>query len=195
METLFNVDLSLFRFINSSLANPVADVFFPFITEAKNVLPMYILALAGLAILGKRKGLVVVSLLLVLIVISDQVSSAVIKPWVERIRPCNNLEGVRLLIGCGGGKSFPSSHAVNNFAAAVFITRYYRKAMPYVYVIASLIAISRVYVGVHYPADVIAGAALGATSAMLMIAFHNYISKYIPLFNVLPFVKVKRIDG
>jgi undecaprenyl-diphosphatase len=110
---------------------------------------------------GGAKGRKFVVLMILTILISDQLSSSLIKPLVDRTRPCFSLEGVKLLITIGPGKSFPSSHAVNNFAAATVISYFYKEYKAVLFTIAGLVAFSRVYVGVHYPLDVLAGAAIG----------------------------------
>ncbi len=113
-----------------------------------------------------RTGKITAITLIITIIISDQLSSTFIKEWVGRIRPCHALDNVRLLVDCGGGKSFPSSHAVNNFAAAYVITYFFQKNYVFFYIIAAIMAYSRVYVGVHYPSDILAGAVIG-----IMVAF------------------------
>lgn len=103
-----------------------------------------------------------VLLVAVAVTIGDRVNSVLIKNWVGRDRPCAALQEVRLLRPCGGGRSFPSSHAVNIAAFAVIAGAFFRRFRPYGIALAAAICYSRVYVGVHYPADVLGGAALGA---------------------------------
>lgn len=162
METLLGIDLYLFKLFNQAFVNPVFDVIMPIITKEKYLLPVYAIALFILIWKGGRRGQIVALLLIITVVISDQFSSSVIKNLVGRLRPCHELIDVRLLITCGSGKSFPSSHAVNNFAAAVLLSGFFKRYW-YVFVsIAIIIAYTRVYCGVHYPSDVIAGAIIGA---------------------------------
>ena len=101
---------------------------------------------------------------------ADFTSSKIVKPLVERVRPCNDTNlpfGVRELVKCGGGYSFTSSHATNHFAIATFLSLilgFLRKKWITWTLLAwaASIAYGQVYVGVHYPLDVIAGAALGS---------------------------------
>jgi undecaprenyl-diphosphatase len=165
IEWLYGIDVALFRFGNEALANPAGDWFFPFITEVKNFYIIYAVTLIALMILGKKRGVTTVVLLLITITIADQVSSFVVKPFFGRLRPCHTLEDVRLLVGCGGGKSFTSSHATNNFAMAVLVSHFYPVARPWLLLWAVLVSYSRVYIGVHYFSDILGGAVLGTLIA------------------------------
>ncbi|MBN1447185.1 MAG: phosphatase PAP2 family protein [Bacteroidetes bacterium] len=169
IEWLYGIDVALFRLGNETIANPAGDWFFPFITNLKNFMVPYALLILGLLIFGKKRGAITVLLLVVTITLADQISSFVIKPWVGRVRPCHVLENVRLLVGCGSGKSFTSSHATNNFAMAVLISHFYPVARPWLLLWASLVAFSRVYIGVHYPSDILGGAVLGTLIALAVI--------------------------
>jgi undecaprenyl-diphosphatase len=80
---------------------------------------------------------------------------------VKRIRPCNALTDAITPLGCTGSYSFPSNHALNNFAAATFYYRLYPNLKWILFTVASLVSISRVYLGLHYPSDILGGALLG----------------------------------
>jgi undecaprenyl-diphosphatase len=103
------------------------------------------------------------------ILLSDQISSSVVKPLFARLRPCNDPDlstQVRLLLdGCGAGYSFTSSHATNHFALAIFLTvtlrQWIGKYTWVLYLWAASIGYAQVYAGVHYPFDILAGALLG----------------------------------
>ncbi len=110
---------------------------------------------------GGKKGKITAFAIILLIVVSDQISSHLLKNLFERARPCNALENVRSLVSCGHSYSMPSSHAVNNFSAATFLSALYSKYKKIFFTIAALVAFSRPYVGVHYPSDIIVGALLG----------------------------------
>ncbi len=163
------------------MANPLGDVVFPWITEVRNFYIIYLVGLGFVVYRLRWKAVTPIVLLIICIIISDQLSSSVIKPLVGRLRPCQALEGVRLLVGCGGGKSFPSSHAVNNFACAVVLSHFFPRARISLFVFVSLVAISRVYVGVHYPSDILGGAVLGMLIGSRLTLIHRHRGKLLRL--------------
>jgi undecaprenyl-diphosphatase len=119
--------------------------------------------------------------------LADFTSSTLIKKNVQRIRPCNDIqqfEKIVVRVPCGSGYSFTSSHAANHFAVAIFMIGIFgpvRKwVKPAALIWASTIAISQVYVGVHYPGDVITGGLLGAIIGW--IAFKS-LNRWNPLIN------------
>ena len=178
MEFLYSIYKAVFFFINHSLSNPVLDWLMPFLTDLnKQKIAIVIVALLWiwLMIRGGRTGRTVGILLIVTIIVSDQVSSSVLKNMVSRLRPCSVLQGVRVLVDCGSGYSFPSSHAVNNFAGATILARYYRKYAWGWFSFAALIALTRPYVGVHYPSDIAGGAIVGIACALGVITVWEYI--------------------
>lgn len=186
-DSLLQLDTFLFFLINKSLANPVFDIIMPFITNDKYFRIPILLIWLGLIIFGRKRGRIVAVLILFTILISDQVSSFVVKPFFARIRPCNALEGVRLLVGCSGSYSFTSSHATNMFAAAGLFSFFYPRAKHYFFIYASMVAYSRVYVGVHYPFDVIGGAILGIISMLVvLLIYKKFLVMKIPKYFRIP---------
>ncbi len=175
---LEHIDTLLFNLFNQKLTNPVFDWLMPVLTNLNNwKIPILLIWLA-LLIWGGRKGRAAALLLLVTIALSDQLSSFVIKPLVHRIRPCHVVETVRLLVGCSGSFSFPSSHATNSMAAARFFAGFYPRFRWYFYALALTIAYTRVYVGVHYPFDVLAGALLGFLVGWLVVWLYGKFLKF-----------------
>ena len=168
MEYLNTIDTALFHFINASLSNPVFDVVMPFLTDlnkSRIVLVIVATLLLWMIIRGNKSVRLAAILLIVTIIFSDQINSSVIKFLWLRQRPCRILHDVHLLVSCGSGYSFPSSHAVNNFAGALILAFFLPRAKWWFFGLAATIAFSRVYVGVHYPSDIIGGAVIGLMCA------------------------------
>ncbi len=162
MEKIFySIDVKIFYLINHSLANPLFDSFFKFITLPEHWIIAYVILLGILFARGGKLGRIAFLGIIIVIAVSDQTSSNLLKNMIQRVRPCNALPDCRLLVNCLGSYSFPSSHAVNNFAAAAYFSYIYPRYNKVFYVTAALVAFSRPYVGVHYPSDVIFGAVLG----------------------------------
>jgi undecaprenyl-diphosphatase len=113
--------------------------------------------------------------LLVLLAIgaSDVIGARLLKPGIGRVRPCYELQNVRLLVSCGGRHSFPSNHAANAFAAAVTLSFFYRRYSRYFFSMALLVGLSRIFVGVHYPGDVLGGFILGSLCALLLLGLQQ----------------------
>lgn len=164
IDFLYSIDSAIFHFINSGLSNSLFDKFFVFITEVKHWYLVYIIMLGILLIKGGRLGRIAALGAIITITLSDQISSSLLKEWIGRIRPCNVLDAKIFVdsVGCPSSYSFPSSHAVNNFAIAVFFYRIYPNLKWVLFITAGLVALSRTYVGVHYPSDIFFGALIGA---------------------------------
>jgi len=182
IEFLYSIDKAVFFFINRTISNPVLDWLMPFLTDLnkhKLAIAIAVLLWLWLMIRGGKTGRTAGILLVLSIIVSDQFSSSVLKNFIGRLRPCHVLQGVRLLVDCGSGFSFPSSHAVNNFAGATILSHYYRKYAWGWFSLASLIALSRPYIGVHYPSDIAGGALIGWACAYGVIALWEFIERAI----------------
>ena len=164
---LYQIDKSVFIFFNSTVANPFFDVIMPFITESDHWRIPIALIWLSLIIFGGKKGRIVAVLVAVILTLSDQVSSFVVKPWVDRVRPCFAMEMVRLLIDQPGSPSFPSSHASNMASMALLFSIKYRKYIWIFIGLAVLVSYSRIYVGVHYPSDIMGGWILGMMCGLI----------------------------
>ena len=180
LDFINSIDISLFRFFNGSLCNSVFDFLMPIITDLNKqrlVLIFVALILLWMLLRGNRRARIAVILLIVTIIFSDQFSSSIIKYWFERPRPCHVLHNVHLLVSCGSGYSFPSSHAVNNFAGALILCFFFPRNKWWFFGFASIVAFSRVYVGAHYPSDIAGGAVIGLFCAgsvlLVFIAFEK----------------------
>ncbi len=173
-EWLLSIDEKVFLFLNRDIAHPGLDILMPFITELDNTIIPLVLFFLGLCLFGGKKGRITVLILLIVILIADQLSSSVIKPLAGRLRPAhpdNLIEGARYLLGTRMSFSFPSSHAANNAAAAFWLTYQYPKSGFIFIPFALAVAFSRIYVGVHYPTDILGGIILGMmiTGAVIVV--------------------------
>lgn len=160
-----NIDHLLFVFINTTLSNPLFDAFFPFLTDLhKNSIFARVIVPLFLALWIYRKKWQVLPVLIgasLCIGAVDNFTYRVLKPAIKRQRPPAVESVIQLRTGRYAGYSFPSNHAANNFAGATFLSYCYPALSPIFYAVASLVAFSRIYVGVHYPGDVVAGSLIG----------------------------------
>jgi len=126
----------------------------------------------------RSRGLSVMILLALTFLISDQLSSSVIKPLVQRIRPCNQngmSDMVHLLVNCGSGYSFTSTHAANHFAIAMFLIallyKRFRWIIPVGLFWAFSVSYAQIYVGLHFPMDIVGGGILGLAIGFIVGQF------------------------
>jgi membrane-associated phospholipid phosphatase len=176
LEALVNIDFALFTWINSGLSNPIFDGAMPILRNKSTWFPLYAFVSLFLWIKYKSKAVWIIAGTIICVIAADAVSSHLLKNLFERIRPCNlpaDFLQVKLLLKhCSGGYSFPSSHAANHFAMAIFLGLVmYKKSKTWLIaglVWASIISFAQIYVGVHFPFDVAAGAIVGLFIALLM---------------------------
>ncbi|MEI7694239.1 MAG: phosphatase PAP2 family protein [Chlorobium sp.] len=184
MVLIEQADVWLFRLLNLHLVHPAADDLMVFLTQSR--LSGHILLLVALFVLirGGKSGILVIVLALLALWLSDFVASGVLKPLVQRIRPCFALDHVRLLVNQPRSYSFASSHAANSAAVATMLWIFFHrgvlveKLFSFIMILyALLIALSRVYVGVHYPGDLLAGVVIGVCSALLIYLVYSWFLK------------------
>jgi len=175
MNTLSTIDSDLFLFFNG-LHVDWMDRLMVIITEMWVWMPVYLLLIYWtIKQYGKRSWLVFLAVCIV-VLFSDQLSSHVCKPLVQRLRPCYNddfTELIHLPNGLAGGKyGFVSSHAANTFSIATFLTAALKRYRPWAAIVLFLWALlssySRIYLGYHYPGDILCGAVLGALVGMVV---------------------------
>lgn len=169
-RSLVDFDKYLFGIVNQKASNPFFDSIMPFIRQPLFWLPLYLFIILFAIYNFPKKAAVWIGWLILTVAITDYVSSHIFKPLFGRLRPCNNPElsdSIRLLVDhCGQNGSFTSSHATNHFGIAVFIFMSLDKVwgkFNYLFILwAAIISFAQVYVGVHFPIDVIGGAFLGS---------------------------------
>jgi 4-amino-4-deoxy-L-arabinose transferase-like glycosyltransferase/membrane-associated phospholipid phosphatase len=173
MHALQSLDIALFRFINGNMANGFLDVLMPIASGNAFFYPILVVAAVALIWKGGVRGIVCVIVLGLVLAIGDGWICREIKQAVGRERPFLALPDVRCLIGRGGSPSLPSSHAANWFAATTVAFMYYRRSLWGMLPLALVVSFSRVYNGVHYPSDVVAGAVLGTGYAIATVLVLN----------------------
>ncbi|MHB2148688.1 phosphatase PAP2 family protein [Calditrichota bacterium LG25] len=165
LNALNQLDTALFIFFNVHLANPVFDVIMPFVTDKHTWYPVWLAIIVLLSWKGGSKGRWVVIIAIVAVGTADLGVNRILKPFFQRVRPCNVVENAHLLLGKKSSFSMPSSHAANFFTLAMVFSYFYRKYQLIFWFLAALVAYSRIAVGVHYPFDVLLGALVGVAIA------------------------------
>ncbi|MHB8519730.1 MAG: glycosyltransferase family 39 protein [Limisphaerales bacterium] len=158
---LESIDIAAFRFINQALSNPVFDRVMPWLSWNGLFVPLLIIIVIALLWKGGTRGRLCVAMLVVILPLGDSWVCNPLKRTVGRPRPFNAITDARVLGGKGGSASMPSSHAANWFAATAIVFVYYRRSWRFMLPLAALVGFSRVYNGMHYPSDVLAGSVLG----------------------------------
>ena len=178
IENILALDEQLFLLINGS-GNETWDGFFLFLTNKLSWIPLYIFLVAWIIKENKKASYLILIGIGLLVLACDQGSVQLFKNVFERLRPCHVLENVRLETdGCGGQFGFVSSHASNVFGIAIFIGKILnKKAFAFLFLWAALVSYSRVYVGVHYPLDIIGGMIWGTTVALVLFNIYQKIKK------------------
>lgn len=174
MDLLLQLDYEIFKVVNGSLENPIFNVILPIVRNKYIWIPFYvfILSYAFYNFIWQRATVILFALVTV-IAVSDVFSGQIFKKSIERLRPCSELvmkDVVVQRVRCSNSFSMPSAHASNHFALAymiVFLFQIKGKRWKWtLYGWALIIAVAQVYVGLHYPSDILAGAAFG-----LLVAF------------------------
>lgn len=182
MDQLISLDQDAFLAINNGLSNAFFDWLMPILRNPYTWAPLYLFIIVFCLNNYKKRGILVIIFLLIAFGIADSFSSSVVKNSFQRVRPCNDIElkdEVILRVRCGSGFSFTSSHATNHFAISVFLIMVFYRRWKHILwlslVWAAAISFAQVYVGVHYPLDVIGGALLGSLIGLIIGFIYRYI--------------------
>lgn len=182
MQELLQFDTELFLKIHRGLSNGFFDWLMPLLRNRFFWSPLYLFIVIFCIKQYKKTGLYIIGGVLLTFALGDMISSRIIKPNVNRTRPCNEVRLANQIIHrvpCGSGKSFPSSHATNHFGIAVFLIgvfyRKWRPILPIGILWAASISFAQIYVGVHYPVDVFCGMLLGTSLGLLTTFIYHKI--------------------
>ena len=168
IDTLLYLDQWLLLKING-LNTPWLDSMMSTLTQGIYWLPLFILVIGSIIYRAHWKTISILLLLAVVIFLTDRISAGLLKPWIGRLRPSHNPELESLLHFVnnykGGLYGFVSSHATNAFGIATFLWLILRKGINWIwimYLLAIIFSFTRIYLGVHYPSDILGGAVLGS---------------------------------
>ncbi len=181
LDKIIEIDHLLFTKINGEWHNSFFDTFLSFTRQPQIWIPFYFFLIMFTTVNFKKNGWYWVLFFALTALLSDYISSTLIKDAVMRLRPCQDplmLTNIRLLVnGCPGNPSFTSSHAANHFTASMFIYTTYKKQVSkwwgLIFLWALTISYAQVYVGVHFPGDVICGGILGCILGYLPARIFN----------------------
>jgi membrane-associated phospholipid phosphatase len=167
MDWLASIDLAGFRFVNQTLSNPVFDQLMPFLSGTAASRLLLALVVLGLMIRGGFRGRMFLACVVAGLLVSDSLVINTIKESVKRPRPFVTHPETILRVGRGSEyRSFPSGHAGNAAMLATVAFLFWRRSARFTVPVAAGVCASRLYLGVHYPSDVFAGAALGTLGGL-----------------------------
>lgn len=180
-QWVLEIDKSLFQKVNGEWHNAFTDAVLPYIREPFFWFPFYLFLFLFVVINFRVRGWMWVLFAICTAWISDFTSSTLIKEAFFRLRPCRDPEmahSIRFLVNyCPMSSSFVSSHAVNHFAIATFIFVTFRNSISskwaWIFIWAAAICYAQVYVGVHYPVDVLCGAVVGIILGYISATIYN----------------------
>lgn len=182
IELIKQWDEELFLWLNSFHSDALDPIIFQ-MTETVTWLPLFAFLIYKIYKVDPKNSWWVFGGILLTILISDQVTSGIMKPFFERLRPCHDprWEGIMHNYGrCGGLYGFVSSHAANTFGLAVFLNRKLKgkiKGLRWLYLYAVVVSYTRIYLGVHYPWDIFLGATMGTLAAWFSWFFIVFVKR------------------
>lgn len=180
LESINKLDQEVFLWLNSQ-HNDFFDVVMSWITLKYTWFPFYGLLVIFLLWKFRLQGLYMILAIALVIVLCDQFTSSFMKPYFERLRPCYEpalADMIHVVEGCGGKYGFASSHAANAFGLATIVWLLLRNAYRYLgflFVWAAIVSYSRIYMGVHYPSDVIIGSLCGFVLGWLVFWIYTFV--------------------
>ena len=171
LNWLQTVDGRVFNYINHSWQNPLFDFAMPLLTHMGAGGLVWLFVAFALAVFGRGKGRKMAFLAMIALILSWFLSDEVLKNLIGRPRPFLRFPDVRILVDKPAQFSFPSGHTTTSFAPATVLFRKSRGLGAAALTLAALIGFSRIYVGVHYPLDVVGGVILGCFTGWMVVRF------------------------
>jgi len=171
LKVLSNFDLATTNLINQIIPHShIFDIFFSFFSLTGNSIFIWGLVILLLVIFEERQDKRFIVYFIITFLITGSITNFVLKPSFRRIRPAEYSKPA-FASQCPNDFSFPSGHATTAFAAAATLSAFHKKRKYFFYLIATLIAFSRIYLHCHYFLDVMAGAVLGYVTSKLILVF------------------------
>jgi undecaprenyl-diphosphatase len=182
IEQLKKWDTQLFLQLNQYHTSWMDTVMY-WVTDTYFWYPMYAVIIFFVVRTYRMEGVWMVLAAILAVGLADLVASGVFKPYFGRLRPCHTVEiqkNVYVLRGCGGQFGFVSAHAATTFALASSLFTLTRERMSYLIWLfpwAALVSYSRIYVGVHYPLDILSGAVVGMLCSVLVLLLYRTVRR------------------
>ena len=171
IDKFIELDKALMIFLNKNISNSLFDVIMPIVTSKDFLTVIGLILIFYLVLFCGKRGRIAILVLIFAAGASDAICAQIIKPWIGRLRPSHEfIEFINLLVPKGGKWSFPSNHAANSFAFATVLSYFFEQKKVVLFALASIIGFSRVYVGVHYPLDIICGAMIGYILSWMVLS-------------------------
>lgn len=185
LQKILSLDTQLFLYLNSihfDWLDPIMEL----ITRRDTWFPAYLVLIIWLIVRDRKLAVFQIITIILAIILADQFCSGFLKPVVARLRPCHepSFQGlVHIVNECGGQFGFCSSHAANSFglATAIYLFFGYNKLTILLFLWAVIVSYSRIYVGVHYPLDVVFGALIGSGFAYFSFFSINFLKARLKL--------------
>jgi undecaprenyl-diphosphatase len=186
MQTVIDLDKKLLLFLNG-LNNPFLDPIMYYSTNTFFWLPLYLFLVFLIFRNYKREGWYILLGAAVTILLSDQITTSIMKPFFARLRPSQepSLQGIIHLVNGykGGLYGFASSHAANTFGTAFLVwmvLKEFYRGVGWIFVWAAFMTYTRIYLGVHYPGDILAGAIVGLVCGMIGVLVSRWLIHRFP---------------
>lgn len=186
LEQIINLDKEIFLALNG-LHNPFFDQVMWWISDKYIWIPFYAFLLFLIFYFKKKQGFILIFFIALLVTMTDQTSVKLFKEVFERLRPCHDptLAGLVHIVNndCGGQFGFVSSHAANTFGVAMFVSMLLKKHIKWIVwllmIWAAIVSYSRIYLGVHFPADILGGAALGIFWGSIIYILFRFTNRHL----------------